>query len=458
MRVPKGVACGQTSHPTTGHGRHMTSLLQDVPAGRPVSLYLNGRGARLAVAITLGALSTALLAWTVLRAHPHDLLVFLRAGSEVAAGHSPYLSPKNPALWSGSAFVYPWVMAWPFAVLNLLPQALAVVLFRLGGLVAVVMGCRLAGCRRALAALALVGSSVLILGLQQGTLDALLFGGLILAWRSRDRPILLALLLAALVASELFLWPLLVWALCTRRVRAAIGACILSAVVVGIGFIQGEPLSSYIASLSELSRHEGPHSVSLFALALQAGTSTIGASVLSVLVGLVIVGFAIVAERRTSYSIGFAGAVGASLIATPILWSHFLLLLAVPLLIADVSPRTKMILLGLFDVASWIRYTPYGSTWPQATLGVILALVVLGSVAWPQPSWKVLMSRLRCGVVSLSALPCVTLGLICILGFLADARGIRIGVVQGAIIIGCCFHASTALTAPVDSDQCPAPP
>lgn len=403
--------------------------------------------------VVLALATAAVLVWAVVTADPADLSVFVRAGREVVAGRTPYATPGTPAVWSGSAFVYPWVVALPFAALGLAPNVVVSAAFRGMSIAAVAAGCRLAGSRRPLATLAVMGSSVLLLGLQQGTLDSLLFFGVVLAWRWRERPALLCLTLGALVVSELFMWPLLVWAWFTSRRKAAVSATVVGVAVILVGSLAGEPLPGYLRSLSELSRHEGPHSVSFFALAIHAGLHVFVASALALVAGMAVLWAGIAAERRTARPVGLAGALCAALVAMPILWSHYLLLLALPLLLAGgagTAGATTVALLGLFDVASWARYTPYHSSLPEVLLGSAVAVAILAIGLWELltrdvlPGWleRRQLERGRVGHAGfgrgLACLPLAFYGLLAMalaLAILADARGFRIVVVQVAIVI-----------------------
>ena len=66
-----------------------------------------------------------------------------------------------------------------------------------------------------------VTSPVVVHGLYYGNLTIVLVLPLALAWRYRDRARLAGLALGAAVAAKLFVWPLVVWLLLTRRFRAA---------------------------------------------------------------------------------------------------------------------------------------------------------------------------------------------------------------------------------------------
>ena len=60
-------------------------------------------------------------------------------------------------------------------------------------------------------------------GLFYGNLTVLLVLPLALAWRYRDRARVVGLAVGVAVAAKLFVWPLVVWLLLTRRFRAAHG-------------------------------------------------------------------------------------------------------------------------------------------------------------------------------------------------------------------------------------------
>ena len=64
-------------------------------------------------------------------------------------------------------------------------------------------------------------SPVVVHGLYFGNLTILLVLLVALAWRYRDEARLAGLALGVAVAAKLFVWPLVVWLLLTRRFRAA---------------------------------------------------------------------------------------------------------------------------------------------------------------------------------------------------------------------------------------------
>ena len=64
-------------------------------------------------------------------------------------------------------------------------------------------------------------SPVVVHGLYYGNLTIVMVLLVALAWRYRERARIAGLALGAAVAAKLFVWPLVVWLLLTRRFRAA---------------------------------------------------------------------------------------------------------------------------------------------------------------------------------------------------------------------------------------------
>ena len=160
-----------------------------------------------------------------------------------------------------------------------------------------------------------------------GNASILLALGCAVAWRCRDRPIGGALAVAASVALKFWLWPLLAWLLMIRRrtgIRAVLASCGLTvAAWAAIGFAGLRAYPSLMASEAHAFAADG---VFLVGRLVQLGTPLGVASATGLFVGLALL---LVAWReRTDELRAYALALLAALVATPVGWLHYLVLLA----------------------------------------------------------------------------------------------------------------------------------
>ena len=195
-----------------------------------------------------------------------------------------------------------------------------------------------------------------------------------LGWRFRDRTVG-GVPLAVAAAAKLFLWPLLVWLLVTRRFRAfvasvaTIGATLALWAGIDPGGMRRYPQTVRI--LNDVQRWKSYSLQSLFvSLHASAFTSEVVAGVAAVAAVS-----ALVLLRGRGDRVTFAAAVVAALIATPILWTHYLILLVAP--IALIRPRLAP--LWLLPLVLWATPHPesLGIAWR-----IVLVLCVLGAVAY----------------------------------------------------------------------------
>jgi Glycosyltransferase family 87 len=249
-----------------------------------------------------------------------DLHELWRAGHDVVLGHSPY------------PFVYPAPAAILMAPFGALPFKVAVGLFALVAIGAVVGALRALGVRDwrcytlALGWLPVASTTTL------GALSTLLALGAALAWRYRDRRLVVAGAVAAVVAVKVFLWPLLIWLVATRRFRAA-----ATSIAMGIGLALGcwavigfDGMLSYPRHIGEIASSQQGRSYSPYALLRALGVST-GPARLALVALTVAVAAAIVllARRSDGDRRAFAASVGAALVVSPIVWLHYFVLLYV---------------------------------------------------------------------------------------------------------------------------------
>src|SRR5664279_601911 len=175
--------------------------------------------AQIPVGWLTASLLLSLAAWVVFirPVVPLDFNVFLSGGRAVAHGHSPYPALASPQVWSGSAFVYPWLTAWLFAPAAAVSPHAAVLVMAAASIACVIGGVRLVAGRRFGPVVWVLLASPTIVGLQMGTLNAVLFLGACAAWRWRDHPARAGIAIGLLITLKVLCWPLIGWLLLTRR-------------------------------------------------------------------------------------------------------------------------------------------------------------------------------------------------------------------------------------------------
>jgi alpha-1,2-mannosyltransferase len=326
--------------------------------------------------ICVPAIALAFACWEELHAKLalEDFGIFRTAALAVIHGHSPYVAPNPSAYVHFDRFVYPPVAALLFAPLAAVPSGPSRALMFAAGLVAILVALRVLSVRDWRCYSVALISAPAINSVALGALTSFLLLGAALCWRYRDKPAVAGVATAVTALLKLFLWPLGVWLVVTRRWRAAIicaGTC-LFLLVGGWAVIDFAGLRSYPTILHVLQQVEIPVSYSLVGLfGLSGGAATILTVVLS-LAG--VVGICWAARGKGGDRRAFAVAIVVSLVATPLLWLHYLLLLFVP--IAFYRPRLS----GLWFLPLLLWLTPssnsHGETWR-----IVLALAVLGIVA-----------------------------------------------------------------------------
>jgi alpha-1,2-mannosyltransferase len=288
---------------------------------------------------------------------PSDLLVFLRAARDVTHGVNPYTATDNPFLWGGSAFVYPYLTAFLFVPLTWVTVPVAeVTWFAVSG-AAVAVACRLLGLRDPWGIAAVLLSATCIRSLQVGALNGLLLLAAAVLWRFRHRTGVAAAALTLLAGSKLFLLPMTVWVLLTRPRRTVLASAVALGSFLGLSLLL-QPISvlEFLTATRLLAQHEGPHSMSTLHLA-SAVFSASTANLLPLLLGGgVLLGG--VAYRLRHWESGdavlFASAVVASLLATPIYWSHYTLLVLAVVLLARPTRAAALV----FAASTWLVAPP----------------------------------------------------------------------------------------------------
>jgi Glycosyltransferase family 87 len=293
-----------------------------------------------------------------------DLHVMWKAGHDIVTGHSPY------------PFVYPAPAAFFMVPFGALPWKLAVVAFTLVLLGSLVLALRLLGvkdwrCYGAALACVPMATSLMI-----GTLGPLLLLATAAAWRYRDRRVAVAVAIVGAVVTKLFLWPLVIWLIATRRFRTAAATVALGiAVVFGSWALLGfDGLREYPHRIGRVAGLEQEKSFSLFALARSLGLSVTVAQIMFAFLTLAaIAAIVIVARGRDGDRRAFVVAVAAGLALSPIVWLHYLVLLFAPIALY----RRRLSLAWVLPLAFWIMPGAESHGRP----GLILAALVLSAGA-----------------------------------------------------------------------------
>jgi hypothetical protein len=360
-----------------------------------------------------GAVLAALIVWRVFSVlvQPWDFGMLWEAGREIPRGIDPYPPLGAPDIGTSHQLVYPYLAAMPFVLFGLLSFPAASLVFLALSTAAVVAAVWAAEGGDPLAVPLVLLGSVTVIGLQIGSLNALFLLGLVLAWRWRDRPWALGVLVGVLITAKLFLAPLLAWLVLSRRFRAATGAAGLSAALLVLGWLVG-PLGfgPYRELLTQLSASEARKGWSLTALFIARGHPGL-AQLGAVALAAVLLGGAWWCYRRGhDERVLYAATVGVGLVLSPIVWAHYLVLLAAPLLVLGARRAT----LVWFAATGWLLVLPHHTLerlppdlvpwWPVVAAAVALAAWVADQVARPRPpvaGWAatVLWTALLCTVL-----------------------------------------------------------
>ena len=308
-----------------------------------------------------------------------DWEIFRAAAHSAVHGLSPYTAPDPAALAHNDRFVYPPITALLVAPIAVLPDIVGRVLILLLTLACVALALRLLGVRdwRCYGVAFLTAPVLDTVSL--GALSSAMLLGVAAAWRYRDRPYVAAPVTALTAVAKLFAWPLFVWLFATRRVRTALTAAVVAGVLLvgGWAAIGFAGMRDYPHLLRVLSSVEAVQSYSLVGLLrLHGGAATAMTLGLSIVVTLAVV----VAARghdgdRRSLSVAVAGA----LLATPVLWLHYLVLLYVPIALA----RPRLSAMWFAPLAFWITPLAHsdGSVWRTCFVLAVAAVIVLRSLA-----------------------------------------------------------------------------
>ena len=287
--------------------------------------------------VFLGILPLALLArFALLREtfFGFDFHVFWQAGRDFVHGTSPYPAHTTDVIASKENFVYPAWVAAALVPIGLLPYSVAVTVFSGILIASTALALRVLGIRDWRCYGAVFVALPTFSSLEMGTLSPLLLLALAVLWRYRDDRRVAVPALAILVASKLFLWPLLVFFVATKRTKTAALACgaALAATLIAWARLGFAGLTEYGSLLRLVAQVEERDSYSVTALGLAMGLPRPVAQVGAVLLGAAALAASVALARRArAEQDAFVMILAAALLFSPIVWGHYLLLLFVPI-------------------------------------------------------------------------------------------------------------------------------
>ena len=338
--------------------------------------------------LTVGAslaVGAALVATLVVSAGSPDFALDFRAAYLPAAealleAGSPYaVNESSPDLVSG-AYLYPPQLALAIVPLTPLSADVAAFIAFVVAFAALMAALAILGVRDVRCYAIVVVWAPAWQALQMANVSALLVLALAIVWRYRDHVWRSGATLGLAASLKLFLWPMLVWALATRRSHVA-----LCAVAVGLGVTLGswaaigfEDLTAYpdvLASVPDQSSN------SIVAVLGNLGYAPMVGLIATFGIGTTLLAAAVVVARSGDEVRAFTLAIAASLALTPILWWHYLALLVVPLALA--RPRFSPI--WLLPTAIWLTRFGGGEGVESAVPLLVAALVVALILTRPSP-------------------------------------------------------------------------
>lgn len=365
---------------------------QSAPSGRRRAVW--GLAAQHALFAVVPVLFT--LWWCLFAVGQHAFAVdfhnaFWPAGRRVLDGLTPYAGPSSQAVTRGVAFVYPAVGALLFAGLAWIPRHVADILFTVASLAAALGALRVLRVRDwRLYGLAALWPPVAS-GWQTANVTLLLVLVLAIAWRLRDHPVAAGALIALAVSVKVFLWPLGLWLLASRRYAAlawtiAVGLMINVIAWAVLGFSQ---LHAYLELVRAVTKVEEGTAYTPLALALHLGFAHPAAYAIDLAIAAAVAVLCIRAGRRNQEPTALLLAIAVSLLATPTVWRHYFALLLVPLAIS----RPRLSAVWILPMATYVCPVTSPHLWQLCLLLGVMTLLVTVLVRYPNATGKSWTSR-----------------------------------------------------------------
>lgn len=242
----------------------------------------------------------------------------------------------------GKAAVPDGQTAWPptatvfVAPVALLPYWVALAAWTAISVGAFVAALRMAGCRDRRALLVAALSPPALGCVVAGNISLVLAAGVAIVWAYRDRPYVTGVAAGAVVAAKIWLWPILVFFVLTRRwvsLATAAAWCAGGAAIWAV--LSPTTIRAFPGWSDQMVEMYAQWGMGLSSVLENLGLSVTSASALALGAGLVVL--AVTAARARDEVTILAGCVAAALVASPLVWQHYYAVLFVP--IAALAPR-----------------------------------------------------------------------------------------------------------------------
>jgi alpha-1,2-mannosyltransferase len=303
-----------------------------------------------------------------------------RAAGDILSGRNPYPAPDaNRLLLAGNAFVVPPLLGLLITPVARLPFGVAVAIWNVICGTAFVAALAVVGIRDRRLYLIAGFSFPVISSIILGQYEGLFALAVALCWRYRDSwPS--ALMVALLIAAKFFAWPLILWFLLRGRIRLAMAATLgsVALLILSWSLIDFHGFAGY-PRLFAANSHAASRTDSPAALVLRIGGSHSEALIFTLIfVAAVVAGMTRAA--RSDPLTTFAASIFGGLMLSPIVWSHYLVLLFVPLALRRPRLDWAWLLVAVF----WL--SPGEPPRTVLQLSIVLATaaaVALGSASRP---------------------------------------------------------------------------
>jgi hypothetical protein len=306
------------------------------------------------------------------------------AGNRVLDGLNPYdLSWQN--LEGGVGFAYSAFDALLFVPFALLPHRVADWTFTLLAIGAALGTLGVLGVRDWRPyGVAVIGAPV-VSAWQTANVTLFVVLGIAAAWRFRDRPFVVGTLIALVTSVKLFVWPVGVWLLATRRYSGLAWAFVAGAAInltawAVIGFSRFE---DYTGLSRTITKMDDDRSYNLIGLGLSNGVSH-GVAYGAQLAAAAAAACACVHVGRRGNDVGaLTLAIAASLLAAPVIWLHYFALLLVPLALG----RPRLSWAWGLPLLLYVCPVHEPTTWELLTALAVTAAVCFSAVRGSFARW-----------------------------------------------------------------------